>query len=146
MNKLLVVLIAGAFAAVAAAQTPAPAMAPADPAKPTTKERQADVKATTGAAAASTTGAQTAKEQAANVKASKEVTKMTTAEKNKAIKESNTKMINPDNPSGSVAGTAAQQKANVAESKGQPKANVELKTKEGQKALSKELQEKSKNQ
>ena len=43
----------------------------------------------------------------------------------------------------SIAGTAAQQKANVAESKGQPKANVELKTKEGQKELSKELKSKA---
>jgi len=68
---------------------------------------------------------------------------MTTAEKNKAIKDANKQMINPENPSGSAAGTAAQQKANVAESKGQPKANVELKTKEGQKELSKELKAKS---
>ena len=50
MNKLLVALIAGAFAIVAAAQTA--------PAKPTTKERQADVKATTAPAAASTTARQ----------------------------------------------------------------------------------------
>ena len=138
MNKLLVALIAGAFAIVAAAQT-------APPQKATAKERQADVKSTTEAAAAQTTGAQTAKEQAANVKASKDVSKMTTAEKNAYIKELNKQMINPENPSGSVAGTAAQQKANVAESKGQPKANVELKTKEGQKALSKELQDKAKS-
>ena len=127
MNKLLIALIAGAFAIVAAAQT--------TPAKPTTKERQADVQSTTAAAAASTTGAQTAKEQAANVKASKEVAKMTTAEKNAYIKELNKQMINPENPSGSVAGTAAQQKANVEMSKGQPRANTELKTKEGQKAV-----------
>jgi hypothetical protein len=141
MNKLLVALIAGAFAAVAAAQTPAPA--PAAPAKPTAKERQADVKSATDAAAASTTGAQTAKEQAANVKASKETSKMTTAEKNKAIKDANKSQINPENPSGSVAGTAAMQKETTAASKGQPKANVELKTKEGQKDLAKELQKKA---
>ena len=135
MNKLLVALIAGAFAIVAAAQTATP--------KPTTKERQDAVKSTTDAAAASTTGAQTAKEQAASVKASKEVSKMTAAEKNAFAKEINKQMVNPENPSGSVAGTAAQQKANVAESKGQPKANVELKTKEGQKALEKDLQQKA---
>src|SRR5262245_11979369 len=135
MNKLLVALIAGAFAVVAAAQTAAP--------KPTTKERQADVKSSTEAAAASTTGAQTAKEAAANTAKSKDTAKMTTQEKNKAIKDVNKQMVNPDNPSGSVAGTAAQQKANTAESKGQPKANTELKSKEGQKQLSKELQQKA---
>ena len=52
-------------------------------------------------------------------------------------------MVNPENPSGSIAGTAAQQKANAAESKGEPKANTELKTKEGQKALEKDLQKKA---
>ena len=138
MNKLLVALIAGAFATVAAAQTAAP--------KPTTKERQADVKAATDAAAASTTGAQTAKEAAANTAKSKDVSKMTTAEKNKMAKDINKQMVNPDNPSGSVSGTAAQQKANTAESKATPKQNTELKSKEGQKQLAKELQEKSKNQ
>jgi hypothetical protein len=141
MNKLLVALLVGAFASVVAAQTPAPA--PAAPAKPTAKERQADVKSTTDAAAASTTGAQTAKEAAANTKASKETAKMTTAEKNKAIKDANKQMINPDNPSGSVAGTAAMQKDTTAASKATPKQNTELKTKEGQKELSKEPQKKA---
>jgi hypothetical protein len=136
MNKLLVALIAGAFATVAAAQTA--------PAKPTAKERQADVKAATEAGSGSSAGvAATAKQQPANVQTSKETAKMTSADKNKALKEANKQMVNPDNPSGSVAGTAAQQKANVAESKGTPKANVDLKTKEGQKALEKDLQQKS---
>ena len=110
MNKLLVALIAGAFATIAAAQTSPPAQ--------TTKEKQADVKATTGAAAASTTGAQTAKEV-------------------------NKTAVNPENPSGSTAATSAQQKANTAESKATPKQNTELKTKEGQKALEKDLQKKA---
>jgi len=136
MNKLLIALIAGAFASVAAAQTA--------PAKPTTQERQADVKATTQAGSGSSASTQaTAAEQAKNVKASKETAKMTTADKNKAIKASEKAMTNPDNPSGSVAGTAAQQKANVADSKGTPKANVDLKTKEGQKQLDKSMQKAS---
>ena len=135
MNKLIVALIAGAFATVAAAQTAAPAA--------TAKEKQADVKATTGAAAASTTGAQTAKEAAANTAKSKETAKMTTAEKNAAIKDVNKQAVNPENPSGSTAATAAAQKANTAESKATPKQNVELKTKEGQKALEKDLQKKA---
>ena len=136
MNKLLVALIAGAFASVAAAQTA--------PAKPTAQERQADVKAATQAGSGSSASTQaTAEQQKANVKASKETAKMSTAEKKDAIKNVNKQMVNPDNPSGSVAGTAAQQKANVAESKGTPKANVELKSKEGQKQLEKDLQQKS---
>ena len=134
MNKLIVALIAGAFATVAAAQTA--------PAKPTAKERQADVKAATDAAAASTTGAQTAKEAAANTAKSKETAKMTSAEKKQAIKDVNKMAVNPENPSGSVAGTAAQQKANTAESKATPKQNVELKTKEGHTQLVKDLQKK----
>jgi hypothetical protein len=85
----------------------------------------------------------TAAEQAASVKASKEVAKMTTAEKKAFAMEINKQMVNPESPSTSVSGTAAQQKANVAESKGTPKANTELKTKEGKKELSKELQQKS---
>ena len=68
---------------------------------------------------------------------------MTTAEKNAYAKELNKQMVNPENPSGSVAGTAAQQKANTAVSKAMPKQNTELKTKEGQKALEKELQQKA---
>jgi hypothetical protein len=70
----------------------------------------------------------TAAEQAANVKASKATTKMTTAEKNKAIKDANKQMVNPDNPSGSVAGTAAQQKANVEVSKGEPRQKQTINT------------------
>ena len=136
MNQLLIALIAGAFATVAVAQTAAPAPA-------TTKEKQADVKATTGAAAASTTGAQTAKEAAANTAKSKDVSKMTAAEKNAYAKEVNKQAVNPENPSGSTAATAAAQKANTAESKATPKQNTEFKTKEGQKALEKDLQKKA---
>ena len=135
MNKLLVALIAGAFATVAAAQT--------SPPKQTTKEKQADVKSATGAAAASTTGAQTAKEAAANTAKSKDVSKMTAAEKNAYAKEVNKMSVNPENPSGSTAATSAQQKANTAESKAIPKQNTQLKGKEGQKELRKELQQKA---
>ena len=135
MSKLLAALIVLAFAGAVGAQT--------SPPKPTTKEKQQDVKATTGAAAASTTGAQTAKEGAANTAKSKDVSKMTTAEKNAYAKEVNKTAVNPENPSGSTTGTAAQQKANTAESKATPKQNTELKTKEGQKALQSDLQKKS---
>jgi len=139
MNKLLVALIVGAFAVAAAAQTN-PLTNPSEK----SKEKQKDVQATTSQNAPSSVNTQkTAAEQAANVKESKGVAKMTTAEKNKAIKEVNKSPVNPENPSGSVAGTAAQQQMNVKDSKAVPKQNTELKTKEGQKQLSKELQQKA---
>ena len=130
MNKLIVALIAGAFASVAAAQTAPP--------KPTTKERAADVRSTTQEGSGSSASAQkTAVEQAANTKASREVAKMTRAEKEAFAKEINKQMINPDNPSGSVSGTAAQQKANTAASKEVAKDRPNLNTPANQKALEK---------
>ncbi|MFO1311351.1 MAG: hypothetical protein U1F41_04730 [Burkholderiales bacterium] len=138
MNKLIVALIAGAFATVAAAQTAMPGQTPAD------KTKQKDVAATTQAGSGSSASTQkTAAEQAANTAKSKETPKMTTAEKNTAIKDANKMAINPENPSGSVAATAAQQKANTAESKATPKQNTEIKTKAGQQQLEKELQKKA---
>ncbi len=135
MNKLLVVLIAGAFAAVAAAQTTPP--------KPTAKQRAADVSATTQAGSGSSASTQkTSAEQAASVRASKEVSKMTAAEKKAFAQEINKLQINPDNSSG-VGATATMQKQTTMESKGQPKANAELKTKAGQKEVSKDLQQKA---
>jgi hypothetical protein len=137
MNKLLVALIAGAFATVAAAQG---AMAPSEK----SKEKQADIKGATAGNPDNTSGtAATAAQQKANTAKSKDTAKMTTAEKNAAIKDVNKQAVNPENPSGSVAGTAAQQKANTAESKATPKQNTELKGKEGQKELAKELQKKA---
>jgi hypothetical protein len=46
-------------------------------------------------------------------------------------------LINPNNPSGSVAGTAAQQKANVAASKDQPKQPVNMNAPAAEKAMEK---------
>jgi len=140
MNKLLIALIAGAFATIAAAQNPV-----TNP-SPMTKEKQQDVSATTQSGSGSSASTQkTAAEQAQNVKASKETAKMTTAEKNKAIKEVNKTSVNPNNDAGQAA-TAKMQKETTAVSKATPKQNTELKTKQGQQQLSKELQEKSKNQ
>jgi hypothetical protein len=137
MNKLLVALIAGAFATVAAAQG---ALTPSEK----SKEKQADVKGATAGNPNNSAGtAATAAEQKANTAKSKETAKMTTAEKNAAIKDANKQSVNPENPSGSTAATSAQQKANTAESKATPKQNTELKTKEGQKQLEKDLQKKA---
>ena len=137
MNKLLVALIAGAFASVAAAQTAPP--------KPTTMERQDAVKSATGQSKDASkavnpdnpTGqAGTADMQKANVKASREVAKMTRAEKEAFSKEIQRTLINPDNPSGQ-AGTAVMQKDTTAASKGTPKDRPSLKSPEAQKALEK---------
>jgi hypothetical protein len=135
MNKLLVAIIAGAFAVAAAAQTNAP--------KPTAKQRQSDVKATTEAGGRSSVYTQnTAKQQAENTAKSKEQPKMSKEEKSKLAKDATKMNVNPDNSAGQAA-TSREQKANVQASKGQPKANTELKTKEGKKELSKELQQKA---
>jgi hypothetical protein len=67
---------------------------------------------------------------------------MTTQEKKQFAKDVNKMSVNPDNSAGQAA-TAKMQKETTAESKGQPKANTELKGKEGQKQLEKELQKKA---
>jgi hypothetical protein len=84
MNSVLAALIAGALAIPAAAQT-------------------TDQSATTGSAAPSTS-AQTTKDAAANAKASKETRKLTTAEKNKAIKDINQHSIKPEPEPGRSVG------------------------------------------
>ncbi len=128
MNKLLVALIAGAFASVAAAQTAAP--------KLTTKEKQEAVKSTTTLQSESGSKMLEA-EQKANVKASREVAKMTKAEKEIWAKEINKQLLNPDNPSGTF-GTATMQKQTTEASKAVPKmAAPKLGSPEGQKALEK---------
>jgi hypothetical protein len=130
MKQWIAISIVAAFASGAAAQT-------GDPKAPN-KDKQKEVQAVTQREAPSSVNTQkTAAEQAANVKASKATTKMTTAEKNKAIKDVNKQMVNPENPSGSVAGTAAQQKANVEVSKGEPRQSVNVNTLGSQKAMEK---------
>ena len=111
MNSVLAALIARAFAIAAAAQT-------------------TDPNATIESAAQSTT-AQTAKNAAAKAKASRETRKMTTAEKNKAIKDANIQMINPeakgwvgDDPRGYSA-DEIRSKAGRSSAKGPPKSTSE---------------------
>jgi len=130
MNKLLVTLIAGAFASIAAAA-------------PTTAERQFYVQSTTQAGSGSSASTQkTAAQQKANVGASKGVSKMTAVEKVALFAELTKSNINPDNPSGAT-GTSAQQMMNVAESKHDPKANAGLRTKAGQRELAQQLESKA---
>lgn len=135
MNKLLAALLAGAFATVAAAQTATSA--------PTATERQANVRATTQAGSGSSvSAARTAAQQAANVRASREVERMTKDEKEAFFEELLKSRINPNNPTG-TAGTATMQKETVMESKGAPKANADIRTKEGQRVLATQLENKS---
>ena len=117
MNKLIIALIAGAFAAVAGAQTPAPA--PTEAKKLTTNPKAAEVGAVTSAASNSNTGATDAKNQAANVAKSKQDPKQLTNSKQKSAAVADVTKANVDT-TGTVA-TAQQQKENVAKSKMEPK-------------------------
>ena len=132
MKKMLVTLIAGTFAGAVAAQGAAP-QAPAD-SQMTTKQKQEALRSATTSGSDRRPGE--AKAQEANVKASKATEKMTTDEKNKAIKDVNTKMVNPNN-SGGVEATAKAQKETTAASKEQPRQKVQLGTPEAQKAMQK---------
>ncbi len=127
MNKLFITLIAGTFAGAVAAQGTGDAQM-------TPKQQQQAARATTSGSASGASTAAIAKQQEANVKASKSTDKMTTAEKNKAIKDVNAQMVNPNNSSG-VDATAKMQKENTAASKNQPRQKVDLNTPEAQKAL-----------
>jgi len=134
MNKLIVALIVGAFASVAAAQTAAPL---------TTKEKQDAVKAATQAGAGSSASAQkTAVQAKENTAVSKETAKLSTADKKAVLKANDKGLVNPNNPTG-VAGTAMMQKETTAESKMVGKQNTEIKTKAGQKQLEKQLEKAS---
>jgi hypothetical protein len=135
MNMLLAALIAGAFASVAVAQTGGP--------YGQTKERQTEVQSLTQRNGENSGNARaTAAEQAKNVKASKEVTKLSKQEKANLSKDAARSNINPENSSGAVA-TAAMQKQTTAVSKATTKQNAQFKSKEGKQQLEKELQKNS---
>ena len=128
MNKLIVALVAGTFVTATAAQTAAP--------KLTHEERRAAVRSTTqtGSEGFESTSVMYQRERAANVQASKEVAKLSRAEKKALAKEANASVKNPDNPSG-TQGTAAMQKTTTAESKAVPKNRPDLNTPEARMAL-----------
>ena len=126
MKKLLVTLIAGMFVSAAAAQGTDSQM--------TTKQKQEAVNAATTAGSDRRPGE--IKQQEANVKASQGTEKMTTAEKQKLLQDSNAKMVNPNNSAG-VAATGKGQKENTAASKDQAKQKVDLNAPEAQKAMQK---------
>jgi hypothetical protein len=139
MNKLLVALIAGGFAAVAAAQTPAPAAAPATPAAPATKkEMNAEKAKAVGAVTekeSDTSGTRAmAAEQKANTAASKKIAKPTAAQKQADSKAATTAggMSSTGGPE-----TAAQAKKNTAASKEVAKEKVNLGTPAAEKEMAK---------
>ena len=135
MNRILAALFACLLTAAAAAQTAPP--------KASDAERQRDVAKITEANSGSSASTQkTAAQQAANVKASKEVPKLSKQEKEQFAKDATKLNVNPENSSGTAA-TARMQKQTTATSKAASRQNAELKTKEGKAQLDKELQQKS---
>jgi hypothetical protein len=136
MNKLLVALIAGGFATVAAAQTPAPAAAPMAPA--TKKEMNAEKAKEVGAVTAKesdTSGTRAmAAEAKANTAKSKAIAKPTAAQKQMDAKSA-TKQGGMSSTGGPE--TAAQAKANTAASKEVPKEKVNLGTPAAEKEMAK---------
>lgn len=134
MNKLLATLIMGALASPAAAQTAAPS--------PNATERQGAVQSATQMGDNSGNARATAAQQQRNVKASKQVPKLSKSEKSQLAKDATRLDVNPENSSGAAA-TAVMQKQTTAVSRSTPKQNVELRTKEGSRQLDKELQSRS---
>lgn len=131
MNKLIVALIAGAFAVVAGAQTPAPAPAP----KMTNQEKAKEVGAVTTQAEKQSSGKTDPAQQKANVEKSKAQPKAltTSKEKEKTVQSVTTK----ESDTSSAQAMSAQQKANVEKSKQQPKDRPTMGTPANEKALQK---------
>jgi hypothetical protein len=107
MNKVLPVFIA-AYSLAVGAQSAEPQVTDKE------KQRMVDV-ATVDIGYTRRAAAQ----QESNVTASKKLSSMSTPDKNQFLKDINTKMVNPENPSG-VFGMAEMQKVNVEASQGKP--------------------------
>ena len=114
MNKLIVALIAGVFAAAVGAQTPAPA-AESTVKKLTTNPKAAEVGAVTKQESNINTGATDAKNQAAATAKSKQDPKALKTNKEKEAAVAATTTAGSTTSTGAT--TAAQQKANVEKSK-----------------------------
>ncbi len=137
MNKLIVALIAGAFAAVAGAQTPAPAPAAETTAKKlTTNPKAGTVGAVTTEASNTNTTATDAAMQKANVAKSKQDPKALTTTKDKAKAVDSTTAAAAKMDTGKTDPAVA--KANVDKSKMEPKvAKPKLGTAENEAAMQK---------
>jgi hypothetical protein len=135
MKSLLLGIVACVVAASATAQTAAPA--------PTDKERQRAASTITEQGSGSSASTQkTAKQQADNVKASRQVPKLSNDEKKTLAKDANRLNENPENSSGQAA-TARMQKETVGQSKATPRQNTAFKSKAGKAELDQGLQQKS---
>ena len=121
MKQWIAIAMVAAFAGSASAQTAAPGTG-------SSKERQDAVKSATDQGLDGGLGAagRATSRQREGFEASDEDDHR--REEQAYARERNKQMVNPENPSGSVAGTAAQQKANVAVSKGQPKQTQKINT------------------
>lgn len=104
MNKLIVALIAGAFAAVAGAQTPATAPM-------TNADKQNMVKSTTESASNANTGAATAKKAEANVAKSKKHAKVKDKKAKQEMAKSTTDAASNANTGATAAADAAKNSA-----------------------------------
>jgi hypothetical protein len=100
MNKLIVALIAGAFAAVAGAQTPA-----------TTADKQQMLKSTTEAASNANTGATTAKQGEMNTAKSKKHAKVKDKKAKQEMAKSTTDAASNANTGAKAAADAAKNSA-----------------------------------
>ncbi len=128
MNKLLIALIAGGFAIVAAAQTTAPTK------KEMNAEKAKEVGTVTSTNVDQAGARDTATQQKANTAKSKEVAKPTHKQKQSDAKAATA--AGGMNSSGTID-TAAQQKANTAKSKEIPKQHEKLGTPAAEKQLQK---------
>lgn len=126
MSKLMIALIASTLTSVVIAQTASPAL--------TKMQRQDAVQSAGAEGSESATAQEAAVMRAANVRASREVAKLTRDEKRAFFKALQASDINPNNPTG-AHGTAAMQVANTAASKQTPKNRPSLNTPEARKAL-----------
>jgi len=135
MKRLVAITLVSTFAAVATAQT--------SPPKPSVQQRQRAVASTTEQGSGSSASTQkTAAQQAANVKASRQVPKLSTDEKTQLAKDATKLNVNPENSSGQAA-TARMQRQTVADSRGTQRQNAQYKTKQGKADLARDLQQKS---
>ena len=135
MKRIVAASMLSCIALAAVAQTAPPS--------PWAQERQRDVSSTTQQGSGSSASTQkTAEQQAANVKASKQVSKLSAQEKKRLAKDATRLNVNPENSSGQAA-TARMQAQTVAASKGTSKQSAQFKTKDGKADLARDLQQKS---
>ena len=135
MKCLLLASLVSILATAALAQTAPP--------RPSAQERRSAVESVTEQGSGSSASTQkTAAQQATNVKASRQVPKLTSEQKTQLAKDATRLNVNPENSSGQAA-TARMQRQTVAASKGTQKQNAQFKTRDGKTDLYRDLQQNS---